>query len=50
MKVFKVIFSYAINVEAENEDEAGSKALEIFDDIMPKTDEMNLDIKEITEN
>jgi len=43
-KVYLVTFSYVIDVLAANEDEAYEKAMRYWDDVMPRTDEMNIDI------
>lgn len=45
MKKFIVIFSYAIDVEAKNRPEAIQKASEIWDNVCPRTDEMNVEVE-----
>lgn len=49
MKKYLVIFSYAIDVTAEDENEAYEKASRIWDEITPRTDEMNYEIEELHE-
>ena len=45
-KYYNVEFSYNIEVEAKNEEEAEEKAIEEFDDIDVRTDEMNINVTE----
>lgn len=44
MKKFIVVFSYEIDVNAE---EATQKAIQTWDDIVPRTDEMNIEIEHV---
>ena len=40
-----VVFSYAIDIEAKDEDEALAKAKEKWGDVAPRPDEMNVEIE-----
>ena len=40
-----VIYSYDINVEAKDEKEAKEKAKTIWNEIAPRTDEMNVEVE-----
>jgi len=48
-RCFVVVFSYAIRVEAEDDDEAYDKALEIWNEIEPKAYEMEYEVEEMNE-
>lgn len=45
MKIYNVIFSYNIKVEAENEEFAEDKAMEEYREIMPRLEEMNINVE-----
>jgi len=45
-KTYTVTFSYSIQVRAENREEAEIMAGEQWDNIMPRTDEMNIEVEE----
>jgi len=45
-KIFDVTFSYTLSAEAETKEEAEALAKADFDDIMPRTDEMNIEVTE----
>ena len=44
-KTYTVIFSYGIEVTAQNDSEAEQKAKQEWDEIAPRTDEMNIEVK-----
>ena len=44
MKTYQVRFSYSIFVDAKTKTEAIEKAIKIWDDTVPLTDEMNIEI------
>lgn len=46
MKLYYITFSYCIDVQAENEDEAIEKALCMCEDIKPKVADMNIETEE----
>jgi len=45
MKNYNIAFTYNIQVEAKDKQEAERKAMDIFDEIMPRTDEMNINVE-----
>ena len=49
-KSYTVTFSYTINVNAENENNAVQKANKRWDEDAPRTDEMNVDVEEYNDN
>ena len=46
MNKYNVTFAYSILVEAESADEAEKVAIQRWDEIMPRTDEMNINVEE----
>ena len=49
-KLYDVTFSYTINVYAENKEDAEALAMNRWDEIVPRTDEMNVDGVEVVED
>jgi hypothetical protein len=46
MKNYNVEFSYNIQVKAKDKQEAEAKALEVWEEINPRPDEMNTEVTE----
>jgi hypothetical protein len=47
-KLYEITFSYTLVTEAENAEQAEQWAISAFDETVPRTDEFNVDTKEVT--
>ena len=45
-RIYDITFSYTLTAEAETKEEAEALARADFDEIMPRTDEMNIEVEE----